>query len=94
MLGDINRLARDAGVELTNFHPQQDVLNETFSRVPINIEFAGTAASVLRFLGDIENLPSTVWVDTLNMEATGQHGQTTKGELMLVVLAANSGKSD
>ncbi|MCG8587431.1 MAG: type 4a pilus biogenesis protein PilO [Pirellulales bacterium] len=94
LLGDINQLAKDAGVELTNFHPQQDTLNETFARVPINIEFAGTTPSVVQFLGDIEDLPSTVWVETLNIEATGQHGQTAKGELTLVVLAANSGKSD
>lgn len=94
LFGDINQQAKDAGVVITNFHPQQATLNETFSRVPISIELSGSTNDIFGFLRAVEQLESVVWIDTLNIEATGKHGHSTKAEVNLVAFTANSEKSD
>jgi type IV pilus assembly protein PilO len=94
LLGDINQRAKLAGVEIRNFHPQQDTLNETFSRVPVSIEFTGTTSTAFAFLKEIEQLAPVIWIDSLNIEATGEHRQTVRGELTLVIFTANSEKTD
>ena len=94
LLGDINQHAKLAGVEITNFSPQQETLNETFSRVPVSIEVAASSTALFEFVRAIEQLPPVVWFDSLNIEATGENGQTVKAELTLVIFASISGNSD
>ena len=94
LFGDINQLAKDAGIEITAFSPQQPLLSETFRRVPVHVEILGTTESLLSFLGGVEGLPPVIWVDTFEVEATGEHGQTIKSQLKLVIFASNPGKSN
>ncbi len=94
LLGDINQLAKNAGVEISAFTPQTPVLSETFRRVPVNVEVLGTSKALLSFLGDVETLPPVIWIDTFEVEATGEHRQTIKAQLKLVIFASNPEKSN
>ena len=94
LLGDINKVAKKAGVELSAFSPQPPMLSETFRRVPVDVETLGTSTALLEFLREVESLPPVIWVDTLELEATGENGQTVKAQLKLVIFASNPEKSN
>jgi Tfp pilus assembly protein PilO len=92
--GKINALAKDAGLAIARFDPQAFVVHEKIEEIPITVGCSGGFAQVFDFLRGIEQLPATVWVESIKLEKSDKDTKDVRCELDLVVFSDNPRSSD
>jgi Tfp pilus assembly protein PilO len=89
LYGNINNLSNRAGTATTRFEPQMLVELGVIRQIPIHMACAGTFAQVHEFIRSLENLPQTIWINSLQFNKTGQNGGNVLCEIDLVVFSDN-----
>ncbi|HMA54226.1 MAG TPA: type 4a pilus biogenesis protein PilO, partial [Acidobacteriota bacterium] len=69
MIRELQRLARDAGLQMTKFAPGAQVQGEFTSTLPIAIEVLGGPKELGRYLEDLAGLPRLWVVDRFSFKA-------------------------
>jgi len=87
--GKINALALAAGAELTRLDP-----GERIQQIPLSVRCTGSFAQISGFLRSLEELPETLWIDSLNLESPEENRGIVQCEITLVVFADNPGNSN
>lgn len=87
LLSSITQQARQAGVTLQRFDPQQQVPLHYISQQPIQVALEGDFAQVFDFLQRVESMPHRVWISNLTLSTTGEDGQTLRAEMTLTIFA-------
>jgi len=64
----IDAVAREAGLTVARFDTQPAVGHETIREVPLVIDCSGGFAHVHEFLRNLERLPATVWIESIEIE--------------------------
>jgi Tfp pilus assembly protein PilO len=87
--GQISKLSKDVGATTTRFHPRPPVLYDSFKKVPLELGIRGSAETIQQLLAEIEQLPCTIWLDSLKCEATGEDGETARCAVELGIFVDN-----
>lgn len=90
----INELADASGAAPTRFNPEPANRMDKFCRVPVVLGCTGSFPQIARLLCDLEKLSHAIWIDWLEFESTGEHGEAVQCELGLIVFADNPDDSD
>jgi len=67
LLSGISQAARDAGLDITKFQPNQEKAKEFYAEVPITISVSGNYHNVAMFFDKISNLPRIVTIEAIKM---------------------------
>jgi Tfp pilus assembly protein PilO len=94
LFGQINALAKDAGLTISRFDPQPTLAYEKLQEIPITVVCSGTFAELFGFVRLIEGLPATIWVESLRLEKAAQDAKDVRCELNLAVFSNNQQSSD
>jgi Tfp pilus assembly protein PilO len=94
LFGQINALAKDAGLSINRFDPQPFLLHEKLQEIPITVVCSGTFAEFFQFLRGIEGLPATIWVESIRLEKAAQNAKDVRCELSFAVFSNNHQISD
>jgi len=94
LYGDINALAKDAGLAITRFDPQPFQTHEQIREIPLTIGCTGTFAQVFDFLREVESMPATIWSKLLRIEKIEGTRGDVQCELDLVIFSNNPQNSD
>lgn len=94
LFGQINALAKDAGLTISRFDPQTFLVYEKLQEIPITVVCSGTFNELFGFLRLIEGLPATIWVESIRLEKTGENAKDVRCELSLAVFSNNQQNSD
>ena len=92
--GRIHRLAKSAGVQLEKVDPQTVTNLQTIRKIPLRLSTEGTFAQTHAMLREIELLPASPWVESLRIERGKNAEAPLKGEITVVIFAANPEISD
>ncbi|MCE9555014.1 MAG: type 4a pilus biogenesis protein PilO [Planctomycetes bacterium] len=92
--GAIHRLVTSAGVEVEKFDPQNVTSLETVRKIPIRLTAEGSFAQMHALLRGLEEMPASPWVESLRIERGKDAEAPLKGEITLVIFAANPEISD
>jgi len=92
--GKINELAKAAGTVTTRFDPKPVQVHEQTREIPVTMGCTGTFAQIFELLRSLENLPPTIWLDTVQFKKNKEVGNTVAGEINLVVFANNPDNSN
>lgn len=65
VLDQVNAVARESGMQLQSFMPEQEIIEEAYAILPVNIELSGSFDSVGRFLEAMSRLKHLVTMDIL-----------------------------
>ena len=88
LYGNINNISSQAGTA-HRFEPQMMVDLGLLRQIPIHMACTGTFAQIHEFIRSMENLPQTIWIDSLQFNKTGQNGGNVLCEIDLVVFSDN-----
>ena len=88
--GKVHETANKARVRITKFDPQAPVVYERLRRVPVTVGCTGSFAQVHEFLRTLEEMPLTIWVESIRMEKDQKSGRDVTCELSLGIFAGNS----
>jgi Tfp pilus assembly protein PilO len=91
LLGEMSRLARDAGTRTTRLEPTTAVEHEELRSVSLTLTCLGSLEQTFELVRGIEALPQEVWIDDLRIERKDAKQEDLHCELKLVVF---TGKSD
>jgi Tfp pilus assembly protein PilO len=94
LFGQIYAMAKDSGVTMTRFDPQEPEALQRLQRIPVVVGCSGQFGQVSRFFERLERLPQTIWIENLKMEAAGQVGENVQCEVVLAIFADNPKDSD
>ena len=75
ILRDLQRLAREAGLQMTKFAPGAEISGEFTREWPIAIEVSGGPGELLRYLKGLAELPRLWVVDKLSFKAVSADDQ-------------------
>ena len=78
LLTDVSSLGKDAGLEFKAFRPRDEIAQDFYAEVPIEIEFSGDFHDIARFFDKVSKLPRIVNVSQLEMEIAGQENGATR----------------
>jgi type IV pilus assembly protein PilO len=78
LLTDVSSLGKDAGLEFTAFRPRDEIAQDFYAEVPIEVEFSGGYHDIARFFDKVSKLPRIVNVSQLQMEIAGQELGSTR----------------
>ncbi len=92
--GQIYESAQQSGATISKFEPQSATDMQTIRRVPLSLSSRGTFAQISKVLLSIEQLPMTVWFDSLRFTPSRDNTQHIECEAALVVFADKTGNSD
>jgi Tfp pilus assembly protein PilO len=94
MLGEISRLAREAGTQTTRLEPASPIEHEQMRSMPLTLACRGSLKQVFALLRGIEGLPQSIWCEDLRIERKEAKSDVLSCELKLVVFADKSEISD
>ena len=94
LFGKVNTLAGACGATPLRFDPDPPVRMQRVCRVPVTVGCTGTFGQIAGFLLELENLPQTIWAESLQFEASGKSGDSVGCELNLTIFADNPVDSD
>lgn len=94
LFATINRQAGLAGTITTRFDPQPAAPLESIVEHSVALGVAGQFSQVFQFLSQLEQLPQTLWIEDLRLEAPRKDGQETVCSADLVIFADKLGNSD
>lgn len=92
--GLIYESAQQSGATISKFEPQNATTMHTIRRVPLLLTSRGTFAQISKILFSIEQLPMTIWFDSLRFTPSRENAQRIECEAKLVVFADKTGNSD
>jgi Tfp pilus assembly protein PilO len=92
--GRIHEAARAAGTRFTRFDPQPPTPYQKFSRIPVTLGCSGSFAQIHDFLWHLEDMQSTLWMESLRIEKAGESDKDASCEVVLVIFAGNHDISD
>lgn len=93
-IGQVSVLASEAGATPGRITPRQAITLASLRRHPAELAVEGTFAQLCQFLGRLESLPKTIWINDLTLQSVGENRATVRGEISFSVFADNSAKSD
>ena len=93
-IGDVSVIASEAGATPGRITPREPVTLASLRRYPAELAVEGTFAQLGKFLGELESLPKTIWINDLTLQSAGENRKTVRGEISFSVFADNSAKSD
>jgi type IV pilus assembly protein PilO len=67
LLSSIETLARDTGLDVRRFAPQNDVLQAFYAEVPVHLELVGTFHQVASFFDEVANLSRIVNITQIRL---------------------------
>jgi Tfp pilus assembly protein PilO len=85
--------AKAAGVVVERLDPLAPVEMAVLSQHAVNVQFHGEFAQVFDFLRRIEELPGTVWISNLRLDADSS-SRSLRGELNLTIFVDRTGSAD
>jgi Tfp pilus assembly protein PilO len=94
MFGQINALAKEAGLSISRFDPQPALIHEKLQEMPIAVVCSGAFADLFQFLRGIEGLPATMWVESIRLEKGVQNAKDVRCEVSLAIFSNNQHISD
>ncbi len=104
LFSDMNRHASNAGVAVTRFEPRHGEEMDYLSRIPLRLASKGSFHQIFRLLGELEKLPETVWIDSLQFRALKQssdflsadadEGASVQSDINLAIFAVKTEDSD
>jgi len=107
LFGEINRRARQSGVDLTRFEPNPAEELASLDRIALRLGSQGSFAQVFELLRGLEELPATLWIDSFRLTArrgpagmigsaaaTAMPSARVESELSLAIFATKDGDSD
>jgi len=94
LFGKVNALAGACGATPLRFDPDPTVKMQTVRLVPVAVGCTGTFGQIAGFLLELENLPQTIWAESLQLEVSGKPGDSVKCEIDLTIFADNPVDSD
>lgn len=94
LYGKINSLAKESHLSTGRFDPQPIVDHEKLRELPLTMSCSGSFAEIHNFLGKLERLPATIWVESIRMEKMPQDTKAIQCELNMVVFSNNPQDSD
>jgi Tfp pilus assembly protein PilO len=94
LYGRIDALAKNAHLSIGRFDPQPFVVHEKLQEIPVTMNCSGGFAKIHEFLGELEQLPMTIWVESMRLEKSATNAKDVRCELNLVVFANNPQNSD
>lgn len=94
LYAQITELVKSSGANTVLFNPEQPQKRDQIAQVPVTMGLSGTAGQIQTFLASLEAIPVRIWVDSLRINKTGQHGSRVNAEVSLVVFTKNSEDSD
>jgi Tfp pilus assembly protein PilO len=89
LYGKINALAKDAGLAVSRFDPESPIKHQQVHEIPITIACEGRFRQVHEFLRGLEQMPQTIWVESLRIDKQRETGGNVQCSLNLVVFANN-----
>jgi len=89
----ITEAARSAGLTTTRFDPRPAQPGAVITRLPMHLSCAGTFAQIAQFLYQLESMPMSIWVESIEMRRMAESAQSVQFEASLVVFVVNSEKS-
>lgn len=92
--GAIHRLVKQAGVEVEKFDPENVTNLETVRKIPIRLTATGSFSQMHALLRGLEQMPACPWVESLRIERGKDAEAPLRGEVTLVIFAANPEISD
>jgi Tfp pilus assembly protein PilO len=90
----IDSLAKNDGLRVTRFHPQPIVKYESFQEIPLSIVCSGMFSDLHGFIRHIEELPTTIRINSVKMEKKKGEAKTLDCEIGLIVISIPSTSSD
>lgn len=96
LLGKINAMGHAAGAHVIRFDPEPIVPHDRVATIPVTMGMTGTPSQVFEFLGSVERLPQSIWVERVTIEKTEQtekNGGSVQCELSLEVFVGKSESS-
>jgi Tfp pilus assembly protein PilO len=90
----IHQRAQASGAVTTRFDQQEVVPLKTLTEHPVTLGVTGGFGEVFEFLSQLERMPQTLWLEDVQLEASGQDRQTVDCTAKLVIFADNSANSD
>jgi Tfp pilus assembly protein PilO len=94
LLGKITSAARLAGLRTTRFDPQQIVAHERIAEIPLQMAVSGPFPQIFAFLGSLEAMPQTAWLQRLEIEKAERNSEAVTCEINLVVFTDNPENSN
>jgi Tfp pilus assembly protein PilO len=94
LFADIQRRAQASGTVTTQFDQLEVVRRKTLSEHPVMLGVTGDFGEVFEFVGQLERMPQTLWLEDVQLEASGQDRKTVNCTAKLVIFTDNSASSD
>jgi Tfp pilus assembly protein PilO len=94
LYGDITACASTAGTTTIRFDPQPVEELGTLLKIPVALGIEGKFEQIFDLLGQIEQLPASIWMENLQIEPNGKDSENMRCEVSLVIFAANPDISD
>ena len=90
LLGQISRLARDAGARTARLEPGSPAEHDSLRSLALTLVCTGEFEQIFEMLRGIEALPQSVWIDDLKIERKQANDEGLQCELKLAVFAGKS----
>lgn len=90
----INTLAKESDAKPSKFEPQPPLNFESFRKVALKCEFLGTTRAIQELIERLEQIPATIWVEGLALQAGREPAQPVKCTLDLAIFVDNPEISD
>jgi len=95
VFGTIASEAKDSGVVTQSFQPQKSNDEQSpISRSTATMVTEGDFLEMFDFLGRLERLPVSLWLDDLQLQVVDEETSRLSCEMTLVIFADNRGNSD
>ena len=94
LLGEISRLARDAGTRTTRLEPVKSEDREELRTLALTLVCQGSFEQAFELLRGIEGMPQSIWIDEVRIERKAGKGEGVQCEVKLAVFAGKSKISD
>ncbi len=94
LLGKITALARSTGLRTTRFDPEPIIAHERIARVPLSMEVTGPFPRLFTFLGKLEKMPQTIWIEHLGIEKSKKDRENISCQIRLAIFMDNPEDSD
>lgn len=87
MVGAIHREVQLAGATVTQLEPQAEVPMQSIRQMSILLVCRGEFAQIEQAVGQLQQLPGTVWLDTVRIKPISKDGKDVQCEVNLVIFA-------
>jgi Tfp pilus assembly protein PilO len=88
-LGRLAVIAANAGVRMNKLTPQPPIAMVSIRQHPLSLELEGDFTQLLTFLGNVEEMPETIWIRNIYLRPDSQDKSIVQCELTLTVFADN-----